>query len=99
MALARPVISGLEAPDDPIRAAGAGLIVPPDDARAMADAVRSVMAMSPEERWEMGLRGRAYVERHHDVTDLARRYEELLGEALRDGAEAAGRGRRRSARP
>jgi len=86
MALARPVVSGLDAPNDPIRDAGAGLVVPPDDPRAMAEAIATVMAMPPEERWAMGLRGRAYVERHHDVANLARDYEEILSGVLRDGA-------------
>ncbi len=90
MAMARPIIAGLEASSDPVRAAGAGITVPPKDPRAMADAIRNVMAMTPEERRSMGLRGRAYVERHHDVADLARRVEGVLSDVIRDGQ----RGRR-----
>ena len=85
MAMARPIIAGLEASSDPVRAAGAGITVPPKDPRAMADAIRNVMAMTPEERRSMGLRGRAYVERHHDVADLARRVEAVLSDVIRDG--------------
>jgi glycosyltransferase involved in cell wall biosynthesis len=39
--------------------------------------------MPPEERAEMGERGREYVEEHHDIRKLAERLEQVLGEAAR----------------
>lgn len=48
---------------DLVREAGAGPVVPPEDAAALAEAVRGLAAMLPAERKRMGERGRAYYER------------------------------------
>lgn len=82
LAAARPVVFGVDSMNDPIAEAGAGISVPPEDARAMADAIKKLVAMSPGERWGMGLRGRRYVERHHDYSVLAGKLEEVLLEAV-----------------
>ncbi len=78
MAAGRPValaISGV------IRAvveeAGAGVWVPPGDAAALAEAIRS-LADDPELRREMGRRGRRYLEAHFDRAALAARLAELF---------------------
>lgn len=90
MAMARPIVAGLEAVDNPVVAAGAGLVVAPGDARAMAGAVRTLLGMTRGERRAMGLAGRRYVEQHHDVTMLARRMQELLREVVQErGARPA----------
>lgn len=80
MAMARPIVAGLEAADNPVVAADAGLAVAPGDGRAMAGAVRTLLEMTREERRAMGLRGRRYAEEHHDVAMLARRLQSLLHE-------------------
>jgi glycosyltransferase involved in cell wall biosynthesis len=38
--------------------------------------------MSPEERAEMGKRGREYVEKYHDIRKLAAQLENLLQSVL-----------------
>jgi len=90
MAMARPTVVGLEASNNPIEEAGAGLTVPPGDARAMADAIKAVMRMTPEQRHAMGLRGRRFVEQHHDVAVLARRVEALLSDVVASRVARAG---------
>ena len=75
------VTHGARAANNPIAEANAGIVVPPEDAPAMAAAVRQLLAMTPAERWEMGLRGRAYVEEHFDTDKLAERLVTAL-EAL-----------------
>ena len=72
-----------DVPSNPVAEAGAGLSIPAEDAPAMAEAIKTLLALSPEERWEMGLRGRRYVETHHDVTRLAERFEACLLSAVR----------------
>jgi hypothetical protein len=78
MAAARPIVIAVDVPCNPVRESGAGLSVPAEDAAAVAEAIKSLIALSPEERWEMGLRGRRYVKAHHDITRLAERFEACL---------------------
>jgi glycosyltransferase involved in cell wall biosynthesis len=92
MAAARPVVTAVDASSNPVVEAGAGLAVPAADAAALAEAVKTLLALSPEERWEMGLRGRRYVEAHHDMARLAERFEACLvsttlGERIASGRE------------
>lgn len=82
MAMARPTVVAISAFNNPIAEAGAGLTVPADDAAALAQAIVELAAMSPAERWEMGLRGRRYVEAHHDFVELGKRLETVLAAAL-----------------
>lgn len=78
LAAARPIVFGANVPANPVSEAQAGLTVAPEDARAMAGAIKHLMAMSPAERWQMGLNGRRFVEEHHDYRHLARRLEGVL---------------------
>ena len=82
MAMARPTAIALSAFNNPVAEAGAGLAVAADDAMGLARAIAGLAAMSPQERWAMGLRGRRYVEAHHDYTRLAVQFEESLQTAL-----------------
>jgi glycosyltransferase involved in cell wall biosynthesis/SAM-dependent methyltransferase len=59
-----------------LREAGA-VVVEPEDAVALADAVRH-LAADPDRRSAMGEVGRRYVEEHFDRRVLAARYRELL---------------------
>jgi glycosyltransferase involved in cell wall biosynthesis len=93
MAAARPIVIAVDVPSNPVAEAGAGLSVPAEDAQAMAQAIKTLLALPPEERWNMGLRGRRYVEAHHDMARLAERFEVCLrsavtGERIPAGAEA-----------
>jgi glycosyltransferase involved in cell wall biosynthesis len=83
MAAARPVVTVVDASSNPVVAADAGLSVPAADAAALAEAIKMLLALSPEERWKMGLRGRRYVEAHHDMARLAERFEASLLSAVR----------------
>jgi glycosyltransferase involved in cell wall biosynthesis len=82
MAAARPIVIAVDVPSNPVTEAAAGLSVPAEDAKAMAEAIKALLALSPEERWEMGLRGRRYVEANHNITRLAERFEACLLSAV-----------------
>jgi glycosyltransferase involved in cell wall biosynthesis len=82
MAAARPIVIAVDVPSNPVAEAAAGLSVPAENATAMADAIKALLALSPEERWEMGLRGRRYVEANHDMARLAERFEACLLSAV-----------------
>ena len=63
-----------------IEEAGCGLCCDAEDPEGLARICREFAAMSPEERAEMGARGRAYYEAHY----ARERFFETLDEALQD---------------
>lgn len=75
---ARPIIFCGNTPFNAVNEAGAGITLPPANPKALAEAVKGMALMHPEERWAMGLRGRAYVEKHHSLNRLADKLEEVL---------------------
>lgn len=81
MASGRPVIASGGGSYSPVREAEAGIEVAPGSAADLAAAMRTLAATPLAARSAMGARGRAYVEEHHDVRRLARRYEGVLEDA------------------
>lgn len=73
-----PVLHSVEAGNDPVAEAGAGLTVVPEDAQAVAEGVRRLAALPAEERAAMGRRGREFVLANHTYPVLARRFVEAL---------------------
>jgi glycosyltransferase involved in cell wall biosynthesis len=72
----RVVLHAVEAGNDPVREAGCGLTVPPEDPQALADGLMRLSALSEAERQAMGERGRAFVLAHHSYPVLAQRFIE-----------------------
>lgn len=61
LAAGKPIIMGVAGDAaDMIAASGSGIVVPPEDAGALADAVQQLAEMDAAERAAMGARGRAY---------------------------------------
>lgn len=83
------VATRLGSSDGFVRDGENGLLVPPGDARALADAVSALLA-SPAKARAMGERGRDLVVTAHDWDRLAERTEAVLEEAAR-GAIRPGR--------
>ncbi|HEY1090318.1 MAG TPA: glycosyltransferase family 4 protein [Burkholderiaceae bacterium] len=73
------VLHSVEAGNDPVAEAQAGLTVPPEDARAVAEGVLRLAVLSAEERRAMGARGRAFVLAEHTYPVLAQRFLAALG--------------------
>ncbi|HEB95776.1 MAG TPA: glycosyltransferase WbuB [Sedimenticola thiotaurini] len=80
LAAARPVILAGDSPRNPVELSGGGIVVPPGDPAAIAEAVLRLKAMPEAERREMGRAGRRYVERNHSIPVLADRFEQVLKE-------------------
>jgi glycosyltransferase involved in cell wall biosynthesis len=74
MAAARPVVHATSAPCDPVAACGCGVSVEAEDPPALAAAIRSLAALTPAARSELGARGRREVEENHDYPVLAERF-------------------------
>jgi glycosyltransferase involved in cell wall biosynthesis len=73
-----PVLHSVDAGNDPVAEAGCGLTVAPEDARAVADGLRRLVALPAGTRRAMGEQGRAYVLANHSYPVLARRFIEAV---------------------
>lgn len=81
MGMARPIVLGVEGEaKDLVDAAGAGICIEPENARALADAV-SALAADPVQRNAIGERANAYVRANFDRNQLAARYVDVLNAA------------------
>jgi len=74
----RPVLHSVEAGNDPVAEAQAGLTVPPEDATAVEAGVRRLAALPAAVRAAMGARGRAFVLAEHTYPVLAARFIQAL---------------------
>lgn len=77
---ARPVIFAANVENNPISEAGAGLVVPAEDVDAISEAMLTMAVMSPEERLELGRRGRAHLVENYTYASLAEKLSEGLSE-------------------
>ncbi|MFT8887571.1 MAG: glycosyltransferase family 4 protein [Ethanoligenens sp.] len=78
MLAARPIIYAVESSNNPVRDAHCGVTVPVGEPRAVADAVRQLLAMDASSRKAMGENGCAYVRKNHDYTTLAKKFADAL---------------------
>jgi glycosyltransferase involved in cell wall biosynthesis len=91
LACARPIVAALEGEGARVvREAGAGLVVPPGDPAALAEAVLALRRMPEAERRAMGERGRRYFEEHFEREALLARLEGWLREHAAAPGERAG---------
>lgn len=90
LATARPVVScAVSGVPELVRDGETGILVPPDDPAALADAVGR-LAADAGLRARLGAQGRALVERQHDQDRNARRVVELLAGGVRPDARPPG---------
>ena len=66
-----------------------GRIVPPHDDQALAGAIVELLAMPAVQREELGRRARERALQHFDIRDIARRYEQLYLNLMKDTPCAA----------
>lgn len=78
LAMARPIVFATDAFNNPVEEASAGISVPPEDPKSLANAIVKLYSMSEQERVQMGIRGRRYVVEKHDFNVLVDRLEGLL---------------------
>ncbi len=74
----KPIVHSVNAGNDPIQEAEAGISVEPANPQKIADAILQLYHMSAVERNKMGENGRKYVEKHHSYEKLAASYERLF---------------------
>ncbi|MBN9609226.1 MAG: hypothetical protein BGO26_03830 [Actinobacteria bacterium 69-20] len=78
LAAGRPVIVALDAPNDPIALAHAGVFARAEDPADLAAVIRSLAAMPAAERERIGRNGQRYVCENHDMAELGRRLASAL---------------------
>jgi colanic acid biosynthesis glycosyl transferase WcaI len=82
LAAGRPIICAAEGDvADVVREAGAGIVCPPEDAGAIAGAIRRLYAMPHESRRELGRAGRRTYHERFTPGSLIGEYERLLQES------------------
>jgi glycosyltransferase involved in cell wall biosynthesis len=83
LACGRPILCGVAGDTaEVVREAQAGLIVPPQDAAALAQAVRELWAMPFDQREALGRNGRTAFEQRYTRAMLMTRYEALFEEVI-----------------
>jgi glycosyltransferase involved in cell wall biosynthesis len=83
MAAGRPVVFAAASRNDPLKEAGVGYSVAPDNAEAIRDALVRIAELPIERRRELGEKARKFVEAHYDVEVLAERFEKVLQEVIK----------------
>jgi glycosyltransferase involved in cell wall biosynthesis len=78
MALQIPVVSTKVSGVPELIKDGAGLLVEPGDASALADAMEAVYRLSDQERKEMGAKGRVIIEQEFNLTREVQKLAELF---------------------
>jgi len=79
LAAGKPILVSVEGDAaDVILSAGAGLACPPEDPGALADGVRRLYGLSPEERERMGRNGRQSFLTHYTREFLVGKFEQLF---------------------
>ena len=79
LASAKPIVTSIEAKNNPVEEANAGIAVEPENPEALAGAIIEISKLTEQERRELGRNGRRYVERFHNIKVLAKNLEYLLG--------------------
>lgn len=74
----RAVLHSVDAGNDPVADADCGLTVAPESAVAVAQGLLRLAGTSPEQRKQMGDRGRAHVLKHHSYPVLAQQFIEAV---------------------
>ncbi|KRB27577.1 MULTISPECIES: glycosyltransferase family 4 protein [unclassified Acidovorax] len=72
------VLHSVEAGNDPVAEANCGLTVTPESPQAVAQGLRQLAAATPQQRRDMGQRGRAFVLAHHTYPVLAQQFLEAM---------------------
>ena len=84
MAMAKPIVGSLRGEAaDILRRSGGGVVVEPEDSRAVAQAILHLYHQ-PGQAQAMGVAGRRFVVEHYSRRSLAARYMTVMEEAVRE---------------
>jgi len=80
LASGKPIIFASNSINNPVEEAKAGITVPPNNPQAIAQAIIKLYKMSDEDRKEIGINGRKYVEKNHSIAILVDKLEKVIKE-------------------
>ena len=72
------ILFSIDSSYNPVKEAGAGLTVPPEDSEALSQAIIKLFDMPMKERIKMGEKGATYAKAFHDMEKLADQFHRLL---------------------
>ena len=78
MLAAKPVLNGVRSAGNPLDLSGCGLTLPPENAAALAEGIETLRRMTPQQRAQIGQKGRDYVVAHHDYRVLAKEFLQAI---------------------
>ena len=78
LASGRPIIYGVNGKNNPVKDAGAGITIEPENPVVLASTIIEFYSMAPIDRAKMGSRGPIYVEKNYSIAVLAAKLEEVL---------------------
>lgn len=78
MMAGKPIIQAIEAGNNPVKEAQCGIDIQANDPKAIASAIRELMALPASNIQKMGEAGKKYVLQHHEFDVLARRFLEEI---------------------
>ncbi len=73
-----PIVSAIEAGNDPVSEAGCGISVQAENPQAIAEGVLKIYNMTLKQRCEMGKRGKQYVLQNHTYPYLAAKFLQAM---------------------
>ena len=74
----KPVIHAVSSGNDLVAESGCGISCPAEDPSAISEAVLQLLQLSPADRTAMGERGKDYVVKYHQYSQLAKRFLEVM---------------------
>ncbi len=80
MLAGKSVIYAIEAPDNIVEESGAGISCPAESPEELSKAILKMKALTPEERAEMGAKGREWIIKNRDYNKLAADFLEAVFE-------------------
>lgn len=78
LASGKPIIFSVDSEYNPVKEAGAGLTVPPENPLLLADAIIKLFKMPEIERRQLGENGRKYAKKYHDWGILSGKLFDLI---------------------
>ncbi len=87
MAAGRVIIFAGNSQNNPVKDAGAGFTIEPDDSEALANTILKIETLSEEQRQEMGAKIRKYAEENYSIEILIDRLEKILKEEIDNYAQ------------
>lgn len=78
LASGRPIIFSIDSEYNPVKEAGAGLTVPPENAPALSKAIIKLFEMPEIERKLLGENGRKYAKKYYDWDVLSQKFIDLI---------------------